>query len=228
MKRETRQRIKSVHASIEQALEPLGFKRLFEGKLIRRHSEDIVFKIGFPHVARPFIQEVEINANLGIWCEQIEAKCAEIVGSKRTIRGNATVLKPLYVLANKSSSHWEFIEEEASLDGVPPDLAKLIRKPAIPFDVVAADIAEAVRKHGLPWFLERGTLRELVHRGADDFLSWEVTLPVGYRLLGQLDKARQTIARNKTFLRQRGIEKFVRDYDETAHRLEDWLRTLKE
>ncbi len=147
MKRETRERIKGVRASIERAIEPLGFKRTTDG-ILRKHSEDIIFTIGLPHVARPFLNTVEIGANLGIWCVPIEAKCAEITGRRRAVRENATVVEPLYGLAKKKGpSYWEFIEG------------------GTPFDVVAADIAEAVRKHGLQWFLERGTLRELVlHR----------------------------------------------------------------
>lgn len=155
-----------------------GFRKRSGDIFTRPVTDEILGWLGLNRAASRQSPLVEVNPVVGVRHQAVESMVSDLLGEKPHGYAPPTLSISLgYVMPARSYQPWVFTVDT-------------------PVESVADDLVAAVTKYGVPYIEHHDSLAAIVQAmsGGAGFREHNVfRLPVGYLLLGELEKARQAI-----------------------------------
>lgn len=162
----------------------------------RTVNDDVLAWLGLNRAASRQSPDVEVNPVVGVRHHGVESMVSVLLGEKPHGYVPPTLSISLgYVMPPRSYRPWVFTADT-------------------PVEAVADELVTAVTEHGVPYMERHGTLAAIVQAMADGAGFREhntLRLPVGYLLLGEVEKAKETLGAS--------IDEIGRRQDPAAQRL---------
>lgn len=165
-----------------------GFRKRSGDMFTHTVNEDVLGWLGLNRAASRRSPVVEVNSVVGVRHQGVESMVSVLLGEKPHGYAPPTLSISLgYVMPARSYRPWEFTADT-------------------PVETVADDLVTAVTRYGVPYMERHGSLAAIVQAMSDGAGFREhnaFRLPVGYLLLGELEKAKETITASVDEIGQR-------------------------